>query len=151
MVESFGTAVMRLLRVRFTVRRLMAVVAITAMLFWSAMEGRRLVLRVRFCQRWANLHALTEVRYRGMAAQAQSNAVRVQSTAFREKRLARFGISPSDPQAAMVPMIDPAPIIHRASRYSRLAQYHARQSTRFASAAWRPWLRVTPEPAPEEP
>lgn len=134
------------IRIRFTVRRLMAAVAISTVLFWSAAEGRRVVLHRRFCQRWAHLHALSEVRYRAMAVQAHRRALRVMSTAFREKRLARFGIDPSDPRAALVPMIDPAPSIEREKEFAQLAEYHAMQKNRFATAAWQPWLPVAPDP-----
>src|SRR5512144_337330 len=100
---------MKLPRVRFTVRRLMVAVATTAILIGTGMEGGRLIRRARYCQRWAKLHALTETRFLGMAAEFRSRAARVQSPAFRQARLARFGLSSADPAAALVPMIDPQP------------------------------------------
>jgi hypothetical protein len=127
---------MRLPRVRFTIRRIMIVVASVALL----MGGLRL-LWLRSAYRKA---ALAHAAYENLARTLQ-RMVENEGKDERELEIA-FGMK-----------VEPEPEPVKATRAAdarvnrKTAEYHAALRQKYERAAARPWAPIAPDPPPPEP
>jgi len=131
---------MRLPRVRFTVRRMMIAVAIVGVLLASGMEARWLHRKHREYVNRASIDSEGERLYSEWAAWDIKHESDLRSM-FK-----RYGHEGLDDWARR--MAD----YHgrQAAKFTLWANYHARMKAKYEAAARRPWLPVEPDP-PEPP
>jgi hypothetical protein len=113
---------MRLPRPRFTIRLMMALVAVAALAL--SVEATR--------RRMANL----SLAYLGRAREYQSKADVASASALESEYLSQRGRTP-DPKYAQ-----------RSIGYRRLSEFYLTMKRKYERAATRPWLPIAPDPAP---
>jgi len=136
---------MKLPRPRFTVRWLMAVVAIAAGSIPAATEGRRLAMRSRHNREWAALHRNSEDRSLADSARLEAEIARCKDPAAVLARWKRSGLA-EDCRDLFIR--DDAQLLQRAGVSRRMAAHHAEMRRRFERATYLPWRPVVEEPAP---
>lgn len=141
---------MRLPRLRLTVRRLMAAVALAALMISGEQARRR---AVDYLDR-ADAHATIEARLRsGLESSSLEEEVEELRREFEE-----IDKSPDSPGPFAAQLSADSERQLREYRAEREAdrregrqwiEWHARMKERYRRAAWRPWRAVAPEPPPD--
>jgi hypothetical protein len=126
---------MPMLRVRFTVRRLMIAVAVVAILIGVGLEGGRLYQRFHKYSRLASKHGFYEECLLGFANASGMMAEEYRLSAMRRSE----GESDNTADLQIEWLTDER-------RFRRLAEYQAGIKAKFEAAKWRPWLDVEPDP-----
>ena len=128
---------MRLMRTRFTVRRMMAVVAIAAILLGPGLQAWRVYRNFREYKQRASQHSIFETIWTKQKHEWSSKESEWRSIA---KDLEQKG---KDFRSAVEIAEIYATI---AENPTRLAEYHARMKEKYEAARRRPWLPVEPDP-----
>lgn len=131
---------MRMPRGRFTVRRMMAVVAVFGVVLGGWLEVSRLVrisnARRRDAASYASSEALARKFARHCSQQAQESLRVAESS-----RLSEVGFSQEMERVASTAG-------RMAARYSRNADHWAMMNKKYERAARSPWFSVEPDPQP---
>jgi hypothetical protein len=129
--------------VRFTVRRLMIVVAL---LVSASMETTRLIHQAQRYRYFAMLHSISERQWLADLALTQAEIARCKDPAAVRARWEKSG---SPPENLDLFVRDDRRLIRRARVLRRMIAYHTRMRGRFESAVWRPWRSVEEDEMPE--
>jgi hypothetical protein len=124
---------MRLPRVRFTVRRLMVAVAVVAILIGIILQVVRAIRFSRSAARFAEFEAVW-----------RENAVDDRRMAEHSRRLLADGLDRSNYAQVLLQSADSD--TQRAEKADTLAAYLGRMKAKYLAAARRPWLAVEPDP-----
>jgi hypothetical protein len=116
---------MRTAHGRFTIRKMMLAIAVTAVLFGAMVETPRL---------WILRH-----HYLGLAEKYDYWATRINGSAGIRQEITYY--STSQPRG-------PEPSRDRLARMEAEASYYAALRDKYERAARRPWLAVAPDPPP---
>jgi tetratricopeptide (TPR) repeat protein len=127
---------MRLPRVRFTVRRIMAVVAVISLVLGVSIEAFRLRRQRETYLRLVTEHKLQEGHYQ-LLEQSE-----LEMAAFDESFLKQI-----ETQAGSRPK---ARSLVAAVTFHKSAQYHAALKQKYLTAAARPWRSIEPDPPPRD-
>jgi tetratricopeptide (TPR) repeat protein len=155
---------MRLPRVRFTVRRLMAVVAALALVLGVSIEAIRLSRQRDRYLKLASENGQSEIVYRTLERSQLALAQIDESSAELSWRIRRPVIPFVYPDDAHIPEKDltSARIARKksddaksaraqAKLHHETAEYHAGLKQKYLAAAARPWLSLGPDPPPPDP
>lgn len=126
---------MRWPRVRFTVRRLMGLVAIIGLVAWSGMTWRR----GGYYRAQARRHARLEDGSRDTGLVCRETVVGLVGRSVRDLARGRA-------DRAGASLANAASMAGEMGRQARLTAHHARLRAKYESAAARPWRAVAPDP-----
>jgi hypothetical protein len=131
---------MRLPRMRFTVRRMMIVVAFVGVLLAAGLEARWLHRKYREYVTRASIDSYGERLYREWAAWDIKREADLRSKVekYWQGGLDDWALHMADYHG------------QKAAKFTLWADYHARMKAKYEAAARRPWLDVEPDP-PEPP
>src|SRR5262249_28863638 len=142
-VERPGVLAMRRLRVQFTVRALMAAVAIVAVLT----AGVELMRRHAVSQAVATEHAAMQAEFERASRAAEERAKGMELLRERGEVEAPPSSPLIDPTAGATTLSEVRAL---SIRYAKQAAHHAQLRRKSERAAARPWLPVTPDLPPPE-
>ena len=159
-----GLWIVRLPRVHFTVRRLMAVVAALAVVLGVSVESIRLSRQRDRYLKLASENGQSETFYRTLERSQLSLAEINESSAEFHRKIRRPAIPFVYPDDAHIPEKDLSSAriarketddARRARAQAKLhhdtAEYHAGLKQKYQAAAARPWLSIGPDPPPPDP
>jgi hypothetical protein len=130
---------MRLPRVRFTVRRMMIAVAVVAVLIGVGLHVERAIRFSRLSTNYVEFAAMY-AEYESILRKRERNH---RELAERERESAdKFQRSSSVELWRRLAQED----TDRADKFKSLAEYHSRMKAKYQAAARRPWLDVEPDP-----
>jgi hypothetical protein len=121
---------MRVPRLRFTVRRIMIVVALVALALW----GGRMYQRWSYCQRRAAYHDQRRVIFERLKSQGFE---------MRGDIVLEDAIRPAGRSAGVEQPLE----IEYVHSVAEAIGYHAAMKERYLRAAWRPWVSLPPAPS----
>ena len=128
------------MRVRFTVRRMMAVVAIVAVLFFALVQLNRFrKLGVSYSRRAAELKSEEAYTWRNIQ----------RTEAVIASIQARLDFADGDSAPSLRRLVDEQR--DQLASYAEHAHYLAKLSSKYEKAAVSPWFRVEPDPLPPHP
>jgi hypothetical protein len=151
---------MRIPHVRFTVRRMMLSLAAIALILGTSIQTVRLKRQRDYCLLWAEIHAQSE---RSNFEIAQSSNEMAERTESAIATLESFALDPRKERSKfevewVTTIVErkkreasklrdrTTELRDRATRYSKVAAFHADLKRMYLRAAARPWRHVEAEP-----
>jgi tetratricopeptide (TPR) repeat protein len=154
----------RLPRVRFTVRRLMAVVAALALVLGVSVEAVRLSRQRGRYLKLASENGQNELHYRTLE-RSQLSLAEINESSAEFRRKIRIPVIPfvypddahilekdlTSARIARKETDDARSARAQAKLHHETAEYHAGLKQKYLAAAARPWLSIGPDPPPPDP